>query len=198
MGRCPKSVIASNGTAGVSDLRTKVGDPCALFKHLQSYPMEEGSHFWWPHRADLGLTSGHCGGWTQRNRCSGGDQWTSSLHERMYLLVICSLWNYYFPLKESDLDYQLIRRMELLRWKQAEGHEWVKPLFSPRLEGLFSRSLGLPRSGCKHHCSVVSSVQWRGHAAPPTGSLWAPLRAGPYVVHCRLRLIWGSGSESRA
>lgn len=53
MGRYPKSVIVNDGT-GVSGLRTKGGNPGAVFKHLQSCPVEESLHFWWPPQSRRG------------------------------------------------------------------------------------------------------------------------------------------------
>ena len=128
MGKYPKSVIVNDGT-GVSGLKTKGGNPGAVFKHLQSYPVEEGLHFWWSPQSRLGTNK-----WMLniRNKCNGGDQWICSLHEiLLYLLIICSLWCYYFPPKKSDLDCQLIRE----EWRCSSGSS---------LRGMGKLSLSFP------------------------------------------------------
>lgn len=82
---------------------------------------------------------------------------------------VCSLWNYYFPPENSDFDYQLIREVELLRGSGRRGMRTVCLFVSLAPAGPCTRSLGLLGSGCKHQCSVLSSVHWGWLRSPQCG-----------------------------
>ena len=180
------------GTSHLSSWKTELGCQTRGWREVSAVLSSDacrlilwrtGSCFQSFHRADLGLTSGCRGGWTQRNRCDGGGG-TRGLAAFMrycfYLPIICSLWNYYFPPKKSDLDYQLIREefLDVHRWEPAEGHA-QKPVSSPKLVGPFTGSRGLPRNGCRQPGSVGSSLQRRWPCSLWVCEFVSSMRAGP-------------------
>lgn len=89
-------------------------------------------------------------------------------HILLCLPIVCSLWNYYVPPENSDLDDQLVREVGPLRGGGRGACTQCAP-FSPSRHRPCTRSLRLPGSGCKHQCSVVSSVQWRWLHSPQCG-----------------------------